>query len=233
MIDSSKWSVIEAGLKCVQGKADRELHQPEGGRGRLSAPRRALIRRYGAGVVVMAFDERGQAETVERKVEICQRAYHLLTEKVGLSPRTTSSSIPTSSPVATGIEEHARLTPSTSSRRRASSKPTCPGARISAACQQPVVLAFAATTRARGDALGVPLPRDPRRHGHGRSSTPGQLAVYEEIAPELLEHVEDVHLQSPRRRDRAAGRVRRAREGQGQEDGAGSRRGARRRSRSG
>ena len=84
MIDSSKWSVIEAGLKCVQGKGGRQLDQPEGRRGGLPRRRRATVRRYGAGVVVMAFDETGQADTVERKVAICQRAYKLLTEQAGL-----------------------------------------------------------------------------------------------------------------------------------------------------
>ncbi len=68
MIDSSKWSVIEAGLKCVQGKWHRQLHQPQGRRGGVPRAGPQLVRRYGAAVVVMAFDEQGQADTVERKV---------------------------------------------------------------------------------------------------------------------------------------------------------------------
>ena len=87
MIDSSKWSVIEAGLKCVQGKAHRQFHQPEGGRGGVSRRRRACVMRYGAAVVVMAFDEKGQADTIERKVSICERAYALLTERLGFAAR--------------------------------------------------------------------------------------------------------------------------------------------------
>src|SRR3712207_645200 len=82
MIDSSKWEVIEAGLQCVQGKAIvNSISLKEGEGPFLDQARRCL--RYGAAVVVMAFDEDGQAETVERKVDICTRAYRLLTEKIG------------------------------------------------------------------------------------------------------------------------------------------------------
>ena len=85
MIDSSKWSVIEAGLKCVQGKAVvNSISLKEGEADFLHKAK--LVRRYGAAVVVMAFDEQGQADTIERKVEICQRAYRLLTEQAGFDP---------------------------------------------------------------------------------------------------------------------------------------------------
>src|SRR5919205_3014117 len=85
MIDSSKWSVIEAGLQCVQGKAIvNSISLKEGEEDFLH--KAALARRYGAAVVVMAFDERGQAETVERKVEICDRAHRLLTGRAGPQP---------------------------------------------------------------------------------------------------------------------------------------------------
>ncbi|MBT4428855.1 MAG: dihydropteroate synthase, partial [Rhodospirillaceae bacterium] len=104
MIDSSRWSVIEAGLKCVQGKAvvnsislkegeESFIHQAE------------LLRRYGAAVVVMAFDENGQAETEDQKVEICARAYKILTETVGIAPEDIIFD-PNIFAVATGIEEH-------------------------------------------------------------------------------------------------------------------------------
>ena len=86
MIDSSKWSVIEAGLKCVQGKAIVNSISLKEGEGPFLEHARK-VRRYGAAVVVMAFDEQGQAETAERKFEICKRAYQLLTEKSGLSAR--------------------------------------------------------------------------------------------------------------------------------------------------
>src|SRR6185369_7444785 len=105
MIDSSKWTVIEAGLKCVQGKCivnsislkegeDDFLHKAE------------LCKRYGAGVVVMAFDERGQADNTERRIEITTRAYQLLTEKVGFDPLDIIFD-PNILAIATGLEEHA------------------------------------------------------------------------------------------------------------------------------
>ena len=85
MIDSSKWSVIEAGLKCIQGKGVVNSISLKEGEAKFKEQARA-IRRYGAAVVVMAFDEMGQADTTERKVEICTRAYRVLTEEVGFPP---------------------------------------------------------------------------------------------------------------------------------------------------
>src|ERR1700748_1701561 len=85
MIDSSKWSVIEAGLKCVQGKPIvNSISLKEGEEAFIALARK--VRRYGAAVVVMAFDEKGQADTIERKVSICTRSYKVLTEKVGFPP---------------------------------------------------------------------------------------------------------------------------------------------------
>jgi 5-methyltetrahydrofolate--homocysteine methyltransferase len=104
MIDSSKWTVIEAGLKCVQGKAIvNSISMKEGEEQFLAQARKVL--RYGAAVVVMAFDEQGQADTIERKVSICERAYKLLTEKVGFPPEDIIFD-PNIFAVATGIEEH-------------------------------------------------------------------------------------------------------------------------------
>ncbi len=104
MIDSSKWTVIEAGLKCVQGKAIvNSISMKEGEEQFLDHAKKVL--RYGAAVVVMAFDEQGQADTVERKVSICERAYKLLTEKVGFPPEDIIFD-PNIFAVATGIEEH-------------------------------------------------------------------------------------------------------------------------------
>ncbi|MFQ5546468.1 MAG: dihydropteroate synthase, partial [Acidiferrobacterales bacterium] len=104
MIDSSKWSVIEAGLKCVQGKAfvnSISLKQGE----HAFIEQATLIKRYGAGVVVMAFDEQGQADTIERKYEICKRCYQILTEQVGFAPEDIVFD-PNIFAVATGIVEH-------------------------------------------------------------------------------------------------------------------------------
>ena len=104
MIDSSKWTVIEAGLKCVQGKAIvNSISMKEGEEQFIEQARKVL--RYGAAVVVMAFDEVGQADTIERKVEICERAYKILTEQVGFPPEDIIFD-PNIFAVATGIEEH-------------------------------------------------------------------------------------------------------------------------------
>src|SRR5437763_5317380 len=104
MIDSSKWSVLEAGLKCTQGKSVVNSISLKEGEAKFREEAR-LIRRYGAAVVVMAFDERGQADTVARKVDICTRSYKLLTEKIGFPPEDIIFD-PNIFAVATGIEEH-------------------------------------------------------------------------------------------------------------------------------
>jgi 5-methyltetrahydrofolate--homocysteine methyltransferase len=105
MIDSSKWVVIEAGLRCVQGKAVvNSISLKEGEEPFLEHAR--LVRRYGAAAVVMAFDERGQADTAERKVAILTRAYRLLTERAGFDPQDVILD-PNIFAIATGIEEHA------------------------------------------------------------------------------------------------------------------------------
>ncbi len=104
MIDSSKWSVIEAGLKCVQGKAIVNSISMKEGQGPFLEQARKVLR-YGAAVVVMAFDEQGQADTIERKVDICERAYKVLTEEVGFPPEDIIFD-PNIFAVATGIEEH-------------------------------------------------------------------------------------------------------------------------------
>ncbi|MFN0218172.1 MAG: methionine synthase [Hyphomicrobium sp.] len=104
MIDSSKWSVIETGLKCVQGKAIVNSISMKEGEGPFLEQARKVLR-YGAAVVVMAFDEQGQADTIERKVAICERAYKLLTEKIGFPPEDIIFD-PNIFAVATGLEEH-------------------------------------------------------------------------------------------------------------------------------
>src|SRR5450432_1591004 len=104
MIDSSKWSVLEAGLKCLQGKGIvNSISLKEGEEA--FRERARLIRRYGAAVVVMAFDEEGQAATVDRKIAICARAYRILTDEVGFPPQDIIFD-PNILTVATGIEEH-------------------------------------------------------------------------------------------------------------------------------
>jgi 5-methyltetrahydrofolate--homocysteine methyltransferase len=106
MVDSSKWSVIEAGLKCLQGKGIvNSISMKEGEEEFLRQAR--LVRKYGAAVVVMAFDEQGQADTLERRIAVCRRAYDLLTQKAGLAPEDIIFD-PNIFAVATGLEEHAR-----------------------------------------------------------------------------------------------------------------------------
>ena len=104
MIDSSKWSVIEAGLKCVQGKCVVNSISLKNGEEEFLR-QAALVRRYGAAVIVMAFDERGQADSLERRIEICSRAYKLLTERAGFEPNDIVFD-PNILTVATGLEEH-------------------------------------------------------------------------------------------------------------------------------
>src|SRR3546814_216250 len=104
MVDSSKWSVIEAGLKCLQGKGVvNSISMKEGEAAFIEQARTVL--RYGAAAVVMAFDEQGQADTCERKVEICTRAYKILTEQVGFPPEDIIFD-PNIFAIATGMEEH-------------------------------------------------------------------------------------------------------------------------------
>src|SRR2546425_8245653 len=104
MIDSSRWTVIEAGLKCIQGKGIVNSISLKEGEDVFKEHART-IRRYGAAVVVMAFDEKGQADTTDRKLEICARAYRILTEEAGFPPQDIIFD-PNILTIATGIEEH-------------------------------------------------------------------------------------------------------------------------------
>ena len=205
MIDSSKWSVIEAGLKCVQGKAIvNSISLKEGEAEFLEKAR--PVRRYGAAVVVMAFDEQGQADTVERKVEICKRAYKLLTEQVGFDPP-TSSSTRTSSP-SRPASRSTTTTASTSSKPRASSSKSA-RARRSAAASATSRSRFAATTScARRSTRPSSIHAIKAGMDMGIVNA-GQLIVYEDIPEGPARARRRRHLQPPARRDRAAGDVRR------------------------
>jgi len=188
MIDSSKWSVIEAGLKCVQGKGIvNSISLKEGEEDFLH--KAALIRRYGAAVVVMAFDERGQADTVDRKVEICQRAYRLLIDRAGFDPLDIIFD-PNVLAVATGLEEHNDYARNFIDATRII-KATCPGVKVSGGISN---LSFAL----RGndvvrEAMHSAFLYHAIRAGLDMGIVnAGQLVVYEDIAPDLLERVEDV-----------------------------------------
>ena len=124
MVDSSKWEVIEAGLKCIQGKPIvNSISMKEGEEKFVEQAR--LCRKYGAAVVVMAFDEDGQADNLERRKAICERAYRILVDEVGF-PAEDIIFDPNVFAVATGIEEHATYGVRTSSRPPAGSSRTCP-----------------------------------------------------------------------------------------------------------
>ncbi|MEB2313927.1 MAG: methionine synthase [Sorangiineae bacterium] len=188
MIDSSKWSVIEAGLKCVQGKPIvNSISLKEGEEDFLDKARR--VHRYGAGVVVMAFDEAGQAETAERKVQICERAYRLLVDEVGFDPHDIIFD-PNIFAVATGIEGHNRFGMAFIEATR-QIRERLPGAMVSGGVSN---LSFSF----RGnDAVREAFHSAFLYHAIKAGLTmgivnAGQLVVYEDIPPALLEHVEDV-----------------------------------------
>ena len=188
MIDSSKWSVIEEGLKCVQGKAIvNSLSLKEGEEDFLEKAR--LVRRYGAGLVVMAFDEKGQAESIERKVEICSRAYRILTERVGFDP-TDIIFDPNVLAVATGIEEHNAFAINFIEATRLI-KRECPGARISGGVSN-LSFSFRGNNVVREAIHSAFLFHAIKAGMDMGIVNAGQLVVYEEIDAELLTHVEDV-----------------------------------------
>ncbi|AKT43151.1 methionine synthase [Chondromyces crocatus] len=188
MVDSSKWTVLEAGLKCVQGKGIvNSISLKEGPEDFLRKAR--TIRHYGAGVVVMAFDEVGQAETVERKVSICQRAYKLLTEEVEFPPEDIIFD-PNVLAIATGIEEHNEFAKNFIEAARLIKK-TCPGARISGGISN-LSFSFRGNNVVREAMHSAFLFHAIRAGLDMGIVNAGQLAVYEDIPKELLERVEDV-----------------------------------------
>jgi 5-methyltetrahydrofolate--homocysteine methyltransferase len=188
MIDSSKWSVIEAGLKCVQGKGIvNSISLKEGEADFLEKARK--VREYGAAVVVMAFDEKGQAETVERKVEISQRAYKLLTERVGMAPEDIIFD-PNVLAVATGIEEHNEFAKNFIEATRII-KQTCPGVHVSGGISN-LSFSFRGNDVVREAFHSAFLFHAIKAGLDMGIVNAGQLVVYEDIPKELLEHVEDV-----------------------------------------
>ncbi|MEG2155453.1 MAG: methionine synthase, partial [Burkholderiaceae bacterium] len=190
MIDSSKWSVIEAGLKCVQGKAVvNSISMKEGEAEFLRHAR--LAQRYGAAVIVMAFDEQGQADTFERKVSICQRSYDLLTKEVGFAPEDIIFD-PNIFAIATGIDEHNNYAvdfiEAVAWIRR-----HLPYAKISGGVSN-VSFSFRGNDHVREAIHTVFLYHAIKAGMTMGIVNAGQLGVYEEIEPELRERVEDVVL---------------------------------------
>ena len=182
MIDSSKWSVLEAGLKCVQGKAIvNSISLKEGEEDFLHKAR--LVRRYGAAVVVMAFDERGQADTVARKVDICQRAYRLLLDKAEFDPSDIIFD-PNILAIATGLEEHNDYGVNFIEATRLI-KATCPGVKISGGVSNLSFSFRGNDVVQRGHPLGVSLSRHQGgpRHGYRQRRTADRVRGHPGHAP--------------------------------------------------
>ncbi len=190
MIDSSKWTVIEAGLKCIQGKGVvNSISLKEGEEAFLAHARKVM--NYGAAVVIMAFDESGQADTVERKISICERSYKLLTEKIGFPPEDIIFD-PNIFAIATGIEEHngyglAFIEATREIRKR------CPHAHISGGVSN-VSFSFRGNEPVRQAMHSVFLYHAIQAGMDFGIVNAGQLAIYEEIPKDLRERVEDVIL---------------------------------------
>ncbi len=200
MIDSSKWEVIEAGLKCVQGKAVVNSISLKEGEAPFLKQARA-IRSYGAATVVMAFDEKGQAETADEKFRICKRAYDLLTEKAGFPPEDIIFD-PNIFAVATGIEEHngyARAFIDAVKRIRTA----LPGAHVSGGLSN-VSFSFRGNEPVRRAMHSVFLYHAIKAGMDMAIVNAGQLDIYDDIEPDLRERVEDVILN---RRDDATERL--------------------------
>ena len=190
MIDSSKWSVIEAGLKCTQGKPVVNSISLKEGEAVFIEHARA-IRRYGAAVVVMAFDERGQADTVERRVEICKRCYRILTEEVGFPPEDIIFDVNVFA-VATGIEEHNGYGKAFIEATRGV-KAACPATHVSGGISN-VSFSFRGNEPVREAMHSVFLYHAIKAGLDMGIVNAGQLAIYEEIPRELRDRVEDVIL---------------------------------------
>jgi 5-methyltetrahydrofolate--homocysteine methyltransferase len=190
MIDSSKWEVIEAGLKCVQGKCIVNSISMKEGEAKFLEQATACLR-YGAAVVVMAFDEEGQADTAARKIAICTRAYHLLTDEIGFPPEDIIFD-PNIFAVATGIEEHNNYAVDFIEATRVI-KATLPHARISGGVSN-VSFSFRGNEPVRRAIHSVFLYHAIEAGMDMGIVNAGDLPVYDDIEPELREAVEDVIL---------------------------------------
>jgi 5-methyltetrahydrofolate--homocysteine methyltransferase len=190
MIDSSKWEIIEAGLKCVQGKGVvNSISLKEGEENFIAQAKK--IKRYGAAVIVMAFDENGQADSYERRVEICKRSYDILVEKVRF-PKEDIIFDPNIFPVATGMEEHNN---NAVDFFRATKwiRENLPGAHVSGGVSN-VSFSFRGNDRVR-EAMHSAFLYHGIQHGMDMGIVnPSMLEVYDDIDKELLEYVEDVLL---------------------------------------
>jgi 5-methyltetrahydrofolate--homocysteine methyltransferase len=190
MIDSSKWSVIEAGLKCVQGKGVVNSISLKEGEAKFIQQAK-LVRRYGAAVVVMAFDERGQADNLERKKEICKRSYDILTKQVGFAPQDIIFD-PNILTVATGLEEHNNYAVDFINATRWI-KENLPHAKVSGGVSN-ISFSFRGNNVVREAMHSAFLYHAIKAGLDMGIVNAGMLEVYEEIPKDLLELVEDVLL---------------------------------------
>ena len=190
MVDSSKWSVLEAGLKCIGGKPIVNSISLKEGEAKFKEQAR-LVRRYGAGVVVMAFDEEGQADTIERKVAICTRAYNILTREIGFPPQDIIFD-PNILTVATGMEEHNNYAVNFIEATRLIKK-TLPGCKVSGGVSN-ISFSFRGNNAVREAMHSAFLYHAIKAGMDMGIVNAGQLEVYEEIPKDLLELVEDVLL---------------------------------------
>jgi 5-methyltetrahydrofolate--homocysteine methyltransferase len=200
MVDSSKWEIIEAGLKCLQGKSIVNSISLKAGEDEFLRQAKLCLR-YGAAVIVMAFDENGQADSYDRRVEICGRSYNLLREKLNF-PGEDIIFDPNIFPVATGIEEH-RRNALDFFEATAWIKENLPGAKVSGGVSN-VSFSFRGNQRVR-EAMHSSFLYHAIKHGMDMGIVnPTMLEIYEEIPKDLLECVEDVLLN---RRDDATERL--------------------------
>jgi 5-methyltetrahydrofolate--homocysteine methyltransferase len=200
MVDSSKWEIIEAGLQCIQGKGIvNSISLKEGEENFIHQAK--LIKRYGAATVVMAFDEKGQADSYERRIEICERSYRILVDKVKFAPEDIIFD-PNIFPVATGMEEHNN---NALDFFRATKwiRENLPGAHVSGGVSN-VSFSFRGNNPVR-EAMHSAFLYHAIKHGMDMGIVnPSMLEVYDDIDKQLLEHVEDVLLN---RRDDATERL--------------------------
>ncbi|WP_226389078.1 methionine synthase [Penaeicola halotolerans] len=190
MIDSSKWHIIEAGLKCIQGKGIVNSISLKGGEAEFLAQAKK-IKRFGAAVVIMAFDEDGQADTYERRIAICERSYNLLREQLDFPPQDIIFD-PNIFPVATGMEEHVN---NAIDFFRATKwiKENLPGAKVSGGVSN-VSFSFRGNNTVR-EAMHSAFLYHAIQYGMDMGIVnPTMLEVYDDIPKDLLEHVEDVLL---------------------------------------
>ena len=190
MIDSSKWSVIEAGLRCIQGKGIVNSISMKEGEDEFRRQAK-LVRRYGAAAVVMAFDEQGQADTYERKISICERAYRILVDEVGFAPEDIIFD-PNIFAIATGIEEHNNYAVEFIAATRWI-KANLPGAKVSGGVSN-VSFSFRGNDPVREAIHAVFLYHAISAGMDMGIVNAGMLGVYDELDPELRERVEDVVL---------------------------------------